>query len=459
MMLTYLESLAPNQGNILVCIKKLEDLELGLSEHIREMNRDSVWYPEYGCAVLIQSIPYVGKIRLKCVALDGWEIARTCSTIELKHYAISKSSKVIEIGMICQDLLDVLKENIKNRLNKAQGLGAEERSERGKRGHQKTPAFIEALYRQAIRQGKSTSEIMVLPYGGTTDCGLHTGGVERSTPWPLVWAVLEEIIQDDERMRKANIEFYISCMKSSLKDGDVPDGVMTAMKRAVPIINQLNTEGLDVVAYVNAVCDMRKTLERDLSKENLAFAERHTLRPSPWNTNTAPALALPALRLTSTVGHSSEVSYRDKALRAIGQVEARVEVQVDCFEVTLTWAKGHEDKQLVVALIEDVFLAAAQHLSICPSRPTRLSAASLEALVQLKDYYKSQVMARGLDLKTEAKSRRLLAEWICCCLVHQHCISVFPNVEQWRLPLKYDTLCVAVVKNKNQEDALLAVAR
>ena len=79
-------------------------------------------------------------------------------------------------------------------------------------GHQKTPAMVYALLKQAQQVDWETDivdgdeqDIMrvaskpeVLPQGGFTDVGLHTGGKPRNTPWMLVQAVFQ--------VRKATIE-------------------------------------------------------------------------------------------------------------------------------------------------------------------------------------------------------------------------------------------------------------
>ena len=58
----------------------------------------------------------------------------------------------------------------------------------GKQGHQRTPMYIRALFQQAFLcdcDGKCSCE-EVLPRGGMTDCGLHTGGLERDTRYESV---------------------------------------------------------------------------------------------------------------------------------------------------------------------------------------------------------------------------------------------------------------------------------
>lgn len=68
----------------------------------------------------------------------------------------------------------------------------------GEQGHQRTPAMIEALLRDALakpvmkgmEQGDATCGPN-LPVGGFTDVGQHTGGRPRETAWPLARAVFQ----------------------------------------------------------------------------------------------------------------------------------------------------------------------------------------------------------------------------------------------------------------------------
>ena len=58
-------------------------------------------------------------------------------------------------------------------------------------GHQRTPAMIEALLKDAKAALNVTSSTCHVPRGGFADVGLHTGGKRRDTAWPLTHAVLQ----------------------------------------------------------------------------------------------------------------------------------------------------------------------------------------------------------------------------------------------------------------------------
>lgn len=62
----------------------------------------------------------------------------------------------------------------------------QQEAKKGERGQfQRTPAFIHGLVCSVLGSGLGDAR------GGFTDVGEHTGGVARSTAWPLVRAVLE----------------------------------------------------------------------------------------------------------------------------------------------------------------------------------------------------------------------------------------------------------------------------
>lgn len=55
----------------------------------------------------------------------------------------------------------------------------------GEQGHQRTPAMIEAVLKDA-KAAVNGEEQTHIPGGGFTDVGLHTGGERRDIAWPLV---------------------------------------------------------------------------------------------------------------------------------------------------------------------------------------------------------------------------------------------------------------------------------
>ena len=80
-----------------------------------------------------------------------------------------------------------------------------------------------------------------------------------------------------------------------------------------------------------------------------------------------------------------------------------------------------------------------------------------ELVVELKNYYTTILEPSGLELRSEVKSRKLLVELITLCVIHRQCQLEFPDVASKRLEFSEDSLCIAVFRNKQQEDAALSV--
>ena len=451
-----MERLNPTSESIIICVDELRQGEFPMiSEHLPELVlMRTTWYPAYGCAVVVENSEYVHLSILKLVMLDGWEVMRTCRTGWFEQTAAAKgNSKVLFLGQVAAIMLAEIHCKVNLALNKEQSFTDSTRSARLGQGHQKTPAFIECLYREAMMQGVG-SEVAhlkaLLPYGGTTDCGMHTGGKPRCTPWDLVWAVLEEFFQDDDMIRFSKLDYYLKCADVSISYGDADD-VMEMINKSVPIILEL-ISGHDISIYVLRIRRFREMLDSVQLMESKASADLFVLSKS---IPCVPVLEIPTSQKQPCLGDESK-DCRAAALIAIGAVDRIPNIDVKRFTHILAWAKLHPDKYLAQAHIEDVFLTASA--SLVETTPFFSFFHELKALVELKDYYKTLATPRGLDLTCEVKSRRLLAEWICCCLVHKYCVELYPAVGQYRLPLNAGSLCVTVIKNKHQEDALLAVA-
>ena len=79
-------------------------------------------------------------------------------------------------------------------------------------GHQKTPSMIKAVLEDALA---GRDDGCTAPRGGFTDVGLHTGGLPRNTSWPLVVAVLQELLEDAQheaffRMAMAQMKLWLA---------------------------------------------------------------------------------------------------------------------------------------------------------------------------------------------------------------------------------------------------------
>lgn len=157
------------------------------------------WLPEYGCALLKSEAGCTsGVIALNLISLDLHQF-QTTSKLSADSYnyidnAIALDYEVLNIGTCTLGDLEDLQDKFQKLLASAKCQTGNNRSARGgKQGHQRTPAFIHALYREAFGSPNA------VPRGGMTDVGLHTGHQQkRDTSPPLVFYSLRQALNDRE---------------------------------------------------------------------------------------------------------------------------------------------------------------------------------------------------------------------------------------------------------------------
>ena len=150
------------------------------------------FYPEYGSALCVLSPnEMVGEVSILVLGLDNHEFyvhpngekGPEC----YDHLAVAKDYKPLFVGLVLESELNNFMKLFKELLSEAQLRTGNQRSANfNKQGHQKTPAFILAIAKQALLNTGTSEE----PKGGFTDNGLHTGGRPRNTCFPLVRSLL-----------------------------------------------------------------------------------------------------------------------------------------------------------------------------------------------------------------------------------------------------------------------------
>jgi hypothetical protein len=116
----------------------------------------------------------------------------------IQHTSCCEGCTVLYAESVASADRDKLVALLDKLLRKAQTRKKEKRSAAtNQQGHQKTPAFIHALLKDAINklenddavEGEEVGDEDKMPRhkpeGGFTDVGLHTGGHPRDTSWPL----------------------------------------------------------------------------------------------------------------------------------------------------------------------------------------------------------------------------------------------------------------------------------
>lgn len=163
-------------------------------------NEDEIrWFPEYGCVLLInndENLQRHDHLYFRLLGLDSFERVVHSTGDKFEFTARAKSYMTDMIGPISRTKRDSFFVKFRDIFDSASRNKGADRSSRGNRqGHQKTPAFIKALLLQALGCNCSAKYCKcgqnVLPEGGCTDVGLHTGGRARCTEYELVKSVCE----------------------------------------------------------------------------------------------------------------------------------------------------------------------------------------------------------------------------------------------------------------------------
>ncbi len=128
-----------------------------------------------------------------------------CSTSDggIQHVGVCKGSQLLHCGQLHAAQLDAFRAQLATVMAKVAERKGDARAQvAGRQGHQKTPAMVRAAAVQALRQlaaeaaaeaeGREADSVPdQVPQDGFTDVGMHTGGGQRDTAWPVVREVLK----------------------------------------------------------------------------------------------------------------------------------------------------------------------------------------------------------------------------------------------------------------------------
>lgn len=244
------------------------------------------WFPEYACA-LISTVEHVGVVNLRLVSLDGWQFHMHAGSTGRTHCGLAGSDAAVAL---CIDPVPRCRWEeycsfADELLAKAKTRTAEKRSAEGNaQGNQKTPAMIQAVLIDA-RLGLDNHEVipkdgLTKPRGGFTDVGLHTGGLKRNTMWPLIRAVLQNLLEEQgarllHLRAMALLRLWLTELQlSSLTvDDAVPSRIDTIMNMLGAVVDdgaELSERGFDMEAFESRCALVRCA----------ACCANHTARPT-----------------------------------------------------------------------------------------------------------------------------------------------------------------------------------
>ncbi|KAI9329926.1 hypothetical protein DFJ73DRAFT_901188 [Zopfochytrium polystomum] len=197
----------------------LSCLEGGRGTGLRGCLSVLMWLPQYAC-VLYSAECGALELQLHLCALDGWKYSpQLAHNATVHHLAVSSHCNVL----VCETVPTALKNKVLDKLNDLLGeaachVGNNRSAARASLGHQHTPSFVQAILSNAVDavvgQGKTADQC--LPCGGTTDVGLHTGGLPRSTSYRLVVRMIATFLCDPFLFEKLLLHKYLAVFENRL---------------------------------------------------------------------------------------------------------------------------------------------------------------------------------------------------------------------------------------------------
>lgn len=477
------------------------------------------WYPEYGCCLLITSADGAADMQeeqlftLKLLALDKWEFHVHNSYTDSQPTAACLDYKVLGVGSITgPSKLDETMKLFKDLLSKAQQLSGDERSAmHGKKaGHQKTPAFIQSLLKEALAGGERGGSVQ----GGFTDVGMHTGTRQRGTCWPLVKAFVRFVAQQfviprafvgsaDIRgwLHRQQVDLLFSLFHLHQAEVDVKrligegsfskgtiDNAMVMLTAAARGAAELAAQGMHEHFNWNSVlhrCDaMNCALQRHVQTRVRETAEQKCLQSSDSKHSLGCCVRLQPSSLTRAC-LSSECSIsalRQRALQGLFDVHMFADGSVPNIAASFTklcsWMEETKSLSkriaplLLLSTVERCFFNAASMLddTIVFAQPNeQLLYSFLQSVESIVSVYGNIIFdmhsaASTLDrvpqprMRAELRSRELLIVWIAYCLSHASIEATLHTLGSYGVPLDYADLRHLVLSSKPAADAALRVA-
>jgi hypothetical protein len=171
------------------------------------------WFPGYGCVLILHrdAVQRQNSLNVTVLGLDSHHHVVHSGQNRYEFSAIAQTYVELFVGQIDVTKKEDFWRTFQTLFDKASSRKGDGRSASdGKQGHQKTPAFIHALLLQALKCPCVDVEMKmktdVLPRGGFTDVGRHTGGEARDTAFALVrslcmWTLERSFYQEEDQQK------------------------------------------------------------------------------------------------------------------------------------------------------------------------------------------------------------------------------------------------------------------
>eukprot|EP00956_Cyclotella_meneghiniana_P007276 scaffold9913_cov36-Cyclotella_meneghiniana.AAC.15 len=400
------------------------------------------WLPDYGCAVMKSTAGCLsGEVAINLISLDLHRFQTNSKLSSKGSYryidaAVSTDYEVLPIGFCTKDELFDRENAFRSLLSSAQSRTGDRRSARdGKQGHQRTPAFIHALYRQVF------TSVEELPRGGFTDVGIHTGGEPCNTSGPLVLSALRQILQDYEAQNESissdslfkKILSYFGLFISSKivekydkkapRKSNSPDVLLEyafhILRSSSLIAAAASDDGLDMSYFVEWSQDLRDIITKLASEASIGYSEQYRLPSSDQEIRGHHenfSFNVPSPYCPTGDGSLSQSEIHKKESDNLGWINLP---RTNGLEDTHTWSKdsvaaAKQDillSMLVMRKIEALMWSYAKDLPIMKQQELNSLASLVDHYREVLHYLKTGGRSSNLSL-AQLKSRELLVVWV-----------------------------------------------
>ena len=412
-------------------------------------------FPAYGCTLL--AFHRLGAAReplahLHLLGLDEWAMDLHMSNGGNSYDSTSLEWKDLCCGSVPVNRLDDFDKLVALYLSKVQKLVGDDRSAAGgEKGHQKTPACIEGIIKDACKdinsgnpvddESKSTS----LPRGAFTDVGLHTGGRKRETAWPLARAIIGTFLlqppAQTEVFKREMLDFqrFILCNRKGLPwwnkgiiNKESADLTMQMILSTARLGAALTDGGYEIGNLEDVLAITRSDLDAEVKARDENAAKAYDLPPAHvlmncLNSTCSPKLPFPNVAVVSDSAANLD-QYRDLALDNLGIFALlKSELNRDSCPEVLSWlqSKGVKDiqgqlqSQLVLQTVEQWIFKLASGLNSNEPLPFE-DIGRLELIVELYRGHVDAFLKSDLAqarMGAEMLSKELLVVWTSYALI------------------------------------------
>ncbi|KAL3776347.1 hypothetical protein ACHAW5_003521 [Stephanodiscus triporus] len=444
------------------------------------------WMPEYGCALMKSKAGCTAEIiAFNLISLDLHQFETrskpSCNGYNYVDNSLPAGYQVLHIGTCNIDDLKARQDLFSSKLAAAQTRTGEKRSAAGgQQGHQKTPAFIHALYREVF--GMQPEQ---LPRGGWTDVGMHTGGQEtRPTAWPLVTSSLYQRMINCEISIRLSIDKFFPkivayfglymCEKkieeyertvTPKPSSNAPDVLLVRafriLQSASMVAAALSDEGVDDMSHFltwskSIRCQI---MEKTSSQSNL-FSKRFELPQSDADivgTFKNFSFNVPDKYSPASDGTSSESQVRVLTEKNIGWTRILIGNGLEDVDewvkkaMLSTPSRDSLCRMLVLKTVECVMWDYAKKMPVMTQAELQMLAAIVDNYREVLHTLKESHEYKPISL-VELKSREMLVVWVV------NCSKYAVAMKGYGVPLDFNDLSHLVLSDPSEWDVALHVA-